>query len=73
MPRPRKNATAKTEPKQETLAVEKPVDDGLVALNHFCRKGRMVIDNVTYDIVNGVVRVKPEHADKAREHIKLGG
>ena len=72
MPRPRKNATVET-PKQETLKVEKPKKDGLVALKHFAEKGRLFIGDESYDIVDGVVRVKPEHVAQAKEHIKLGG
>ena len=73
MPRPRKNPVVET-PKQETVAVEPPKkDDGLVALNHYCQKGRMIIDNETYEIKGGVVRVKPEHLAKAKEHISLMG
>ena len=74
MPRPRKNAVAeKAEPKKETTAVEKTVDDGLIALKHFAKKGRLFIGGESYDIVDGVVKVKPEHVKQAKEHIKLGG
>jgi hypothetical protein len=74
MPRPRKNAVAeKAEPEKETTAVEKTVDDGLIALKHFAKSGRLFIEGEAYDIVDGVVRVKPEHVKQAKEHIKLGG
>jgi hypothetical protein len=74
MPRPRKNAVAeKAEPEKETTAVEKTVDDGLVALKHFAKKGKLFIGGESYEIVDGVVRVKPEHYAQAQEHIKLGG
>ena len=72
MPRPRKSVAVET-PKQETLKVEKPKEDGLVALKHFAKKGRLFIGDESYDIVDGVVRVKPEHVKQAKEHIKLGG
>jgi hypothetical protein len=74
MPRPRKNAVAeKAEPEKETTAVEKTVDDGLIALKHFAKSGRLFIEGEAYDIVDSVVRVKPEHVLQAQEHIKLGG
>ena len=58
MPRPRKNAVAeKAEPEKETTAVEKTVDDGLIALKHFAKSGRLFIKGEAYDIVDGVVRV----------------
>ena len=70
MPRPKKNATVEnTEVKQET----KTVDDGFITLKHFVKNGRLFIDGEAYNIVDGVVKVKPEHALKAKEHIKLGG
>ncbi len=73
MPRPRKNAAAeKAEPK-ETKAVEKTVDDGLTALKHFAKSGRLFIEGEAYEIVDSVVKVKPEHVIAAKEHIKLGG
>ena len=73
MPRPRKSAVAE-KPKQETKAVETPKkDDGLIALEHFAKNGRLFIEGEAYDIANGVVRVKPEHLAKAKEHIKLIG
>ena len=73
MPRPRKSAVAE-KPKQETKAVETPKkEDGLIALKHFAKNGRLFIGNESYDIVDGVVRVKPEHLLQAKEHIKLGG
>ena len=73
MPRPKKSAVAE-KPKQETKAVETPKkEDGLIALEHFAKSGRLFIEGEAYDIVDGVVRVKPEHAPQAREHIKLGG
>ena len=64
MPRPRKSAAVET---------PKPKEDGLVALKHFAKKGRLFIGGESYDIVDGVVRVKPEHVAQAKEHIKLGG
>ena len=73
MPRPKKNVVAEKAETQETKTVEKAVNDGLIALKHFAKSGRLFIDGEAYDIVDGVVRVKPEHAPKAREHIKLGG
>lgn len=74
MPRPRKNAVAeKAEPNKEATAVEKTVDDGLIALKHFAKSGRLFIEGEAYDIVDGVVKVKPEHVITAKEHIKLGG
>ena len=73
MPRPRKTAVAE-KPKQETKAVETPKkEDGLIALEHFAKSGRLFIKGEAYDIVDGVVRVKPEHLLQAKEHIKLGG
>ena len=66
MPRPKKTVAA--EPAQE----EKK-SDGLIALEHFAKKGRLFIGGESYDIVDGVVRVKPEHVAQAKEHIKLGG
>ena len=73
MPRPRKSAVAE-KPKQETTAVETPKkEDGLIALEHFAKNGRLFIEGEAYDIVDGVVRVKPEHLLQAKEHIKLGG
>jgi hypothetical protein len=67
MPRPKK-----------TVEVEKPVQeekksDGLIALKHFAKKGKLFIGGESYEIVDGVVRVKPEHYAQAQEHIKLGG
>ena len=66
MPRPKKTATV------ETVQEEKK-SDGLIALEHFAKKGRLFIGGESYDIVDGVVRVKPEHVKQAKEHIKLGG
>ena len=66
MPRPKKTATA------EAVQEEKK-SDGLIALEHFAKKGRLFIGDESYDIVDGVVRVKLEHVKQAKEHIKLGG
>ena len=72
MPRPRKNAVVE-KPVQETIAMETPKKaDGLIALEHYAKSGRLFIEGEAYDIVDGVVRVKPEHVPQAREHIKLG-
>ena len=70
MSRPKKNAVVEnTEPKQET----KVVNDGLIALKHFAKNGRLFIDGEVYNIEDGIVKVKPEHLTRAEEHIKLGG
>ncbi len=66
MPRPKKTATV------EAVQEEKK-SDGLIALEHFAKKGRLFIGGESYDIVDGVVKVKPEHVKQAKEHIKLGG
>ena len=73
MPRPKKNVVAEKAETQETKTVEKAVNDGLIALEHFAKNGRLFIEGEAYDIVDGVVRVKPEHLLQAKEHIKLGG
>jgi hypothetical protein len=66
MPRPKKTATV------EAVQEEKK-SDGLIALKHFAKKGKLFIGGESYEIVDGVVRVKPEHYAQAQEHIKLGG
>ena len=66
MPRPKKTATA------EAVQEEKK-SDGLIALKHFAQKGKLFIGGESYEIVDGVVNVKPEHVIMAKEHIKLGG
>ena len=66
MPRPKKTATA------EAVQEEKK-SDGLIALKHFAKKGKLFIGGESYEIVDGVVKVKPEHVLQAKEHIKLGG
>ena len=66
MPRPKKTSTVEA-------AQEEKKSDGLIALKHFAKKGRLFIGDESYEIVDGVVRVKPEHVTQAKEHIKLGG
>ena len=65
MPRPKKVDTAS--------AKEVVKDEGLVTLTHFAKEGKLFIEGETYDVVNGLVKVKPEHAFKAQEHISLIG
>lgn len=65
MPRPKKTET--------TAVVEEKKSDGLIALKHFAKKGKLFIGGESYDIVDNVVKVKPEHVIMAKEHIKLGG
>lgn len=45
----------------------------LVKLAHFIKNGSMTIEGTTYDIVDGIVEVKPEHAAQAKRHIAMGG
>ena len=66
MPRPKKTATV------EAVQEEKK-SDGLIALKQFAKKGKLFIGDESYEIVDGVVKVKPEHVLQAQEHIKLGG
>lgn len=66
MPRPKKTATVEA-------AQEEKKSDGLIALKHFAKKGKLFIGDESYEIVDGVVKVKPEHVLQAQEHIKLGG
>ena len=73
MPRTKKTETAEKS-KQEVTTAEKPnKNDGLIALKHFAKSGKLFIDGEAYDVVDGVVNVKPEHYIKAEEHIKLMG
>ena len=53
--------------------MEEKKSDGLIALKHFAKKGKLFIGGESYDIVDNVVKVKPEHVIMAKEHIKLGG
>ena len=65
MPRPKK---------EEAIPVKEVVkEEGLVTLKHFAKSGSLFIGGEVYKIVDGVVKVKPEHLAKAKEHIKLGG
>ncbi len=60
---------------QDVVEVKQDVKDtdGLVTLEHFAESGTMFIEGEEYKIVDGVVRVKPEHLAQAQEHIKIGG
>jgi hypothetical protein len=66
MPRPKKTVAV------ETVQEEKK-SDGLIALTYFAKKGKLFVDGEAYEVVDGVVKVKPEHYSKAQEHIKLIG
>ena len=66
MPRPKKTSTV------EAVQEEKK-SDGLIALKHFAKNGKLFIGDESYEIVDGEVKVKPEHAILVKEHIKLGG
>ena len=73
MPRPKKTETVENQ-KQETVAAEKPKkSDGVIALKYFAKTGKLFIGGETYNVVDGVVKVKPEHYSRAQEHIKLIG
>ena len=73
MARPRKNPLPETVAAENPVQEEKQKDDGLVTLNHFAKDGRMFLDGEVYVVSDYKVRVKPEHAQKAREHIRIGG
>jgi predicted house-cleaning NTP pyrophosphatase (Maf/HAM1 superfamily) len=66
MPRPKKTVTAE-------VVQEEKKSDGLIALEHFAKKGKLFIGGESYEIVDGVVMVKPKHYAQAQEHIKLIG
>lgn len=65
MPRPKKE--------EATPAKEVVKDEGLVTLRHFAKSGRLFIGGEIYEVANNVVKVKPEHLAKAKEHISLMG
>ena len=65
MPRPKK---VEATPEKEIVK-----DEGLITLHHFAKKGRLFIGGEIYEVVDNIVKVKPEHLAKAKEHISLMG
>ena len=66
MPRPKKSVAVES-------GEEEKKSDGLIALTYFAKKGKLFVDGEAYEVVDGVVKVKPEHYSQAQEHIKLIG
>lgn len=58
---------------QTVESAQEVAESGLVELKHFVQNGVMGICGETYNIINGIVKVKPEHVQEAREHISMGG
>lgn len=62
-----KEVETNTAPAPEEKEVE------LVTLSHFVKNGSLTVDGVTYQIKDGKVKVKPEHAGQVKRHIAMGG
>ena len=73
MPRPKKSETIESQKKEVATAEKSKKSDGLIALKYFAKEGKLFIGGETYNAVDGVVKVKPEHYLQVQEHIKLIG